>query len=86
MAGDDNDAADRTISDERTFTEPSASPVEGAVELTAPGTGQLTFHIFSITGQLVKTVSIEGETARIELPRGCYVVKCGRWSKKVLIH
>lgn len=84
MAAVDDD--DRDIAGELTSPEPSASPVEGGVDLTAPAPGQLTFHIFSITGQLVKTVSIREETVRIELPRGCYVVKCGRWSKKILIH
>lgn len=84
MAVVDDD--DRDIAGELTLAEPSASPVEGGVDLTAPAPGPLTFHIFSITGQLVKTVVIREDTVRIELPRGCYVVKCGRWSKKILIH
>ena len=44
------------------------------------------FHIFSITGQLVKAVDVEpGITLNVELPRGCYIIKCSYWSKKVLV-
>lgn len=87
MVSADNSSDDSTdrIAAELASAEPKASPVDGAVEITSPS-GPLTFHIFSITGQLVKTVVLQSETARIELPRGCYVIKSGRWSKKVLVH
>lgn len=65
--------------------EPSATPLEGAVEITAPGHTTMTFQIFSITGQLVRTVNLTDETLRVELPRGCYIIKCGRWSKKIMV-
>lgn len=44
------------------------------------------FYIFSITGQLVKTVDVDaGITQTVDLPKGCYIIKCSFWSKKVLV-
>lgn len=44
------------------------------------------FHIYSITGQLVKTVTVPAKSEeRIELKCGCYIVKCSQWSKKVMV-
>ena len=79
------DADDLTVAEERTAPQPSAVPCEGGLRLTAPQGAPLTFHIFSITGQLVKSATLSEEIVCIELPRGCSVVKCGRWSKKVMV-
>ncbi len=79
-----------------------AAPQGGAgVELVAEsvatvsaGVGEMTisteqtqrFYIFSITGQMIKSVEISaGEHRVIDLPNGCYIVKCAQWSKKVVV-
>ncbi|WP_295730980.1 hypothetical protein [uncultured Muribaculum sp.] len=63
---------------------PSARPVSGGIELTTPGDAPCCFYIYSITGQMVKSAEISG-SAVVELPRGCYIIKCAKWSKKVVV-
>lgn len=60
-----------------------AIPVRGGVELSA--SEQTRFEIYSITGQQVKSVTINGESQTIELPKGCYIVRSPQWSKKVIV-
>ena len=58
----------------------------GAIVISLKGGVCDTFQIFSITGQLVKTVSMAGPSKEtVELPRGCYIVKCSQWSRKVVV-
>lgn len=60
-----------------------ATPVKGGIEVSAAD--QTRFEVYSITGQQIKTVTISGESATIELPQGCYIVRCPQWSKKVVV-
>lgn len=65
-----------------------ASVIAGSdgIALTVADEKPEKFHIYSITGQLVKTIEVgAGGSERVELPRGCYIVKCSRWSKKVMV-
>lgn len=43
------------------------------------------FEVYSITGQLIKRFKLDDGSYTLELPRGCYIVKCSRWSKKAII-
>lgn len=63
---------------------PAARPVSGGIELTTPGDTPCCFYIYSITGQMVKSAEISG-SAVVDLPRGCYIIKCAKWSKKVVV-
>ncbi|WP_278744453.1 T9SS type A sorting domain-containing protein [Muribaculum intestinale] len=63
---------------------PSVRPSSGGIEITVQGESSSTFYIYSITGQMVKSVDISGNTF-IDLPRGCYIIKCASWSKKVVV-
>lgn len=66
----------------------TASVVAGSdgIVLAVIGEKSEKFHIYSITGQLVKAIEVgAGGSERVELPRGCYIVKCSRWSKKVMV-
>lgn len=51
------------------------------------GSQDATFNIYSITGQLVRVVRVNGGTrATIEMPKGFYVVRRGgQWSCKVVV-
>lgn len=60
-----------------------AVPVTNGIKLSA--TDKTTFEIYSITGQKVKSASIEDGSFQIELPKGCYIVRCPQWSKKVVV-
>lgn len=61
----------------------SASPTNGGIKLTAES--DMTFDIYSITGQRIKSVSVSSGTEQINLPKGCYIVRCAQWSKKVIV-
>lgn len=59
--------------------------VRGHIELTAQQGHTYTFQIYSITGQLVKSVTVTSSTEVISLPQGYYIVKCSEWSKKAVV-
>ncbi len=49
--------------------------------------GSNSFNVYSVTGQLIKSLHLSGEaTASIDVPKGFYVVKCNSdWSRKVVV-
>jgi hypothetical protein len=59
---------------------------KGTIAMVA-GDSDATFNIFSITGQLIKTVRVNaGTKVTIDVPKGFYIVKCaGKWSRKVVV-
>ena len=61
----------------------TVTPVRGGIEVNS--TEQTRFEIYSITGQQIKSVTVNGESQTIELPNGCYIVRTPGWSKKVLV-
>lgn len=64
---------------------PSVS-IDGAViEMRNPYSEPVKFQIFSITGQLIKSVVVKAVPVRIELPKGFYIVKCDNWTKRVML-
>lgn len=66
--------------------QPVVTSGNGSMTLTCPGDGHTyTFNIYSITGQLVKRVQFSQGSMSVDLPSGCYIVKCERWSKKVIV-
>lgn len=67
-------------------SEPTLSTRRGAIEISCPADGRTyTFQIYAITGQLLKRVQITDSSMTIELPQGCYIVKCGAWVKKAIV-
>ena len=58
----------------------------GRITLSA-GSSDAVFQIYSITGQLIKTVRVNADShSTVEMPKGFYVVKCnGQWSRKVIV-
>lgn len=63
--------------------ESRAVSVEGGIQLSA--TERMGFEVYSITGQRVKSVTVENATVKVDLPKGCYIVRCSKWSKKVIV-
>lgn len=76
---------DDGVRQELVSTTATAKAGQGQVELTVDGNELVKFHIYSITGQLVKTVQLTDGKVAIELPRGLYIVKCDKWSKQIVI-
>ncbi len=78
--------ADSTAIQQRVETTASATGGTGRITLAA-GNAEAVFHVYSITGQLLKTVKVsaDGHTS-IDIPKGFYVVRCnGQWSRKVIV-
>lgn len=71
-------------SERRVANEPSVSSAGNVIELRSNGSGTVRFEIFSITGQLIKSVNVKS-VSRIELPKGFYIVKCDAWTKRVVV-
>lgn len=68
---------------ENVSSEASAKSTNGGILLSA--TESTTFEIYSITGQRLKSLAVDSEEVRVELPAGCYIVRCSQWSKKVVV-
>lgn len=67
-------------------TAPSVKSGAGHIELTVNDDEATTFYIYSITGQLIKTVTVTSAgTVSVELHRGYYIVKCAKWSKQAVV-
>jgi len=65
---------------------PSATGGAGQITLSA-GNTEATFSIYTITGQLLRTVRVSAEQrATVDVPKGFYIVKCSnQWSRKVVV-
>ncbi|MCM1311023.1 MAG: T9SS type A sorting domain-containing protein [Bacteroides sp.] len=72
------DDAIETVADES-----RAVGVEGGIQLYA--TERTGFEIYSITGQRVNSSTVENSSVKVDLPKGCYIVRCAKWSKKVIV-
>lgn len=79
-------AANAPRQEQLASSEPTLSTRRGAIEISCPADGRTyTFQIYAITGQLLKRVQITDSSLTIELPQGCYIVKCGAWVKKAIV-
>ena len=66
-------------------SQPTVSASAGTVTLTVTSHESVTFQIYSITGQVVKNITISQGSATVELPKGYYIVRCNHWSKSVVV-
>ena len=64
---------------------PKLTVAQGNLTITAQPDCQPTFEIYSITGQLVKRIRLNDGYASIDLHSGCYIVRYGKWSKKIVV-
>lgn len=68
------------------LNEPAISGRRGAIDISCPSNGKAyTFQIYSITGQLIKRVQLTDSATSVDVPQGCYIVKCEAWVKKVIV-
>lgn len=63
---------------------PALKSVSGGIEIAINDEAKHDFYIYSITGQMVKSITLS-ETTVVDLPQGCYIVKCESWSKKIVV-
>lgn len=79
-------AGARTVSEAKVMDSvPVVSVEKGYIELTVPDGEVVKFEVFSITGQLVKSVTVKSSTVKVDLPKGFYIIKCDNWTKRVMI-
>lgn len=64
---------------------PQVKIIGSQLELTAPDGETVKFEIYSITGQLVKTIELRGQSERLDLPQGCYIVRAPGCTKKIVL-
>lgn len=64
---------------------PKVIVVPGGLKFEVTGDIAEAFYVYSITGQLVKTVTLACGSESVGLPQGCYVIKCSHWSRKVVV-
>lgn len=76
--------ADDEITSSMTASTPAMKAVSQGIELTVSDGEVHHFYIYSITGQMVKSVDVTGSVT-VDLPQGYYIVKCKDWSKKIVV-
>ncbi|MCM1094578.1 MAG: hypothetical protein NC248_11740 [Bacteroides sp.] len=77
--------ADNTMQDMTVITSaPTVKAISQGIELTVSDGDAHQFYIYSITGQMIKSVEVR-ESAVVDLPCGYYIVKCREWSKKIVV-
>lgn len=64
---------------------PTMKILSTGVELSSYDGAAHRFNIYSITGQMIKSIEVLDNTVTIDLPKGFYIVKCDSWSKQLVI-
>ncbi len=66
---------------------PTVTGGQGYVKVHCPADGVVYhFQIYSITGRLEKSFTLRDASQTVDLPQGCYIVRCEKWSKKVIVN
>lgn len=65
--------------------QPTVKVLNGHVEIYLPGDEARQVAIYALTGQLVKSLTVQPGVSVIELPAGYYIVKCDRLSQRVIV-
>ena len=68
-----------------TSTQPTIKTSAGTITLTVTSDESVNFQIYSITGQVIKSITVSHGSATLELPKGYYIVRCSHWSKSVVV-
>ena len=79
-------ASPAAVRQEVSMSEPTLKTRPGVIEVSCPADGRTyTFQVYSITGQLVKKFVVSESSLAIEVPQGCYIIKCESWTKKAVV-
>lgn len=77
---DNDDVIEQALSET-----PAMKAVDGGIEfISGKEKNAKRFNIYSITGQMIKTLEVS-DSAKVELPKGFYIVKCDDWSKRIIV-
>lgn len=75
----------RDIVQEVVDQQPEISVKSGGIDIVVSGSTNADVTVYAITGQIVKHLQITEGTNHIELAAGCYIVRVGRLSKRVVV-
>ena len=64
---------------------PKISVQQGALNISNTSDTELIVDVYSITGQLIKRLRVPYGSVVLDVRPGCYIIKCDRWSKKVIV-
>lgn len=64
---------------------PKISVQQGALSISNTSDTELIVDVYSITGQLIKRLRVPYGSVVLDVRPGCYIIKCDRWSKKVIV-
>lgn len=79
--------AAESVSVEVGVSEPQVSSGHGYLKVSCPSDGVVYhFQVYSITGRLEKSFALSDGVQQVSLPQGCYIVRCEKWSKKVIVN
>lgn len=59
--------------------------VHGGLELINNTSQTVHFQIYSITGQMVKSLDLGTGSVTVDLPQGCYIVRHPKGTQKVVV-
>lgn len=62
------------------------SVTDNGIEIRLTGEEPMDLTVYAITGQIVKSQSIEPGVVPVDLPRGYYIVRIGREAKRIVIN
>lgn len=77
-------SADDDLTSSVITSAPTMKAVSQGIELTVTDGETHHFYVYSITGQMVKSIDVN-ESVTVDLPQGYYIVKCKDWSKKIVV-
>ncbi len=68
-----------------TSTQPQVRVLHGQIEITVTGEDDCQVKIYTLTGQVIKSLSAAPGVTTVDLPKGYYIVKCDRVSCRVVV-
>ncbi len=66
-------------------SQPTVKVEGGVVAIHLPGDEPRQLTIYALTGQVVKSMTVQPGTTRVELGAGYYIVKCDRMAQRVVV-
>lgn len=64
---------------------PQIKPRQGGISITIPGESPVRVTVYAITGQAVKSFDAQPGLNEVDLGPGCYIVRTGTHSAKVVV-
>lgn len=77
--------ADASVQQSVAVSQPQVRVLNDRIEITVSGEEDCPVTIYALTGQVVKSFTAVQGVNSVELPKGYYIVKCDRYSCRVVV-